>query len=321
MQVQTLLGRCLLLHRGMLLPVSWLMLLLIKRLVLSLLLILVVFYAGLLWLALRADRVIFQPLPSSYLDKAPFAPYQPFYITSGANGPHTRVGTASITALYIPNPHARFTLLMSHGNAEDIGQNRDLYEEYRRRGFAVFAYDYRGYGTSTGTPTEQGTYADEYAAWDYLVNTLSVPPSRIILHGTSVGGGPAVELAERLSIADQDQRPAALILVAPFRSAFTVLTKFPLVPWDKFPNARRIMNVRMPVLVVQGEADEVIPFVHGQKVFHNAQPTGDNDASLTRTSGKQHLWIPSAGHNNIFRVAPKLYFDKVQSFANEVPFK
>ena len=164
---------------GCLLPVFRLMLFLIKRLVLSLLLILVVFYAGLLWLAWRADRIIFQPPPSSYLDKAPFAPYQFFNIISGANGPHTRVGTASITTLYIPNPHARFTLLMSHGNAEDIGQNRDLYEEYRRRGFAVFAYDYRGYGTSTGTPTEEGTYADEYAAWDYLVNTLRVPPSRI----------------------------------------------------------------------------------------------------------------------------------------------
>lgn len=292
----------------------------IQRLMLSFLLTLVVLYVGLLCVARISDRIIFQPQPSSYSDKEIAAPYQVFHITSGANGPHTRAGAASITALYLPNPKARFTLLMSHGNAEDIGQNRDLYGEYRRRGFAVLAYDYRGYGTSTGTPSEQGSYADQYAAWDYLVNTLSVPPSRIILHGTSVGSGPAVELAERLSIANQDQRPAALILVAPFRSAFTVLTKFPLVPWDKFPNARRIRNVRMPVLVIQGEADEVIPFAHGQKVFHNAQPDGDNDGSLTRTSGKQHLWIPNAGHNDIFQVAPKLYFDKVQSFANEIPF-
>ncbi|HEY4045261.1 MAG TPA: alpha/beta hydrolase [Acidobacteriaceae bacterium] len=295
------------------------MLRLIQRLMLSFLLTLVVLYVGLLWVARRSDRIIFQPQPSSYSDHGITAPYQLFHITSGASGPHTLTGAASITTLYLPNPDARFTLLMSHGNAEDIGQNRELYEEYRRRGFAVFAYDYRGYGTSTGTPTEQGIYADEYAAWEYLVNTLRVSPSLIILHGTSVGSGPAVELAERLSIADQDQRPAALILVAPFRSAFTVLTKVPLVPWDKFPNARRIRNVRMPVLVIQGEADEVIPFAHGQKVFHNAQPKGDKDASLMRTSGKQHLWIPNAGHNDIFQAAPKLYFDKVQSFANEIP--
>jgi fermentation-respiration switch protein FrsA (DUF1100 family) len=286
---------------------------------LSFLLTFVVLYVGPLWLASRSDRIIFQPQPSSYSDKEISVPYRVFHIASGGNGPHTRRGDASITALYLPNPAARFTLLMSHGNAEDIGQNRDLYEEYRRRGFAVFAYDYRGYGTSTGTPTEQGIYADEYAGWDYLVNTLRVPPSRIILHGTSVGSGPAVEIAERLSIADQDQRPAALILVAPFRSAFTVLTRVPIVPWDKFPNARRIKNVCLPVLVIHGEADGVIPFSHGQKVFYNAQPEGGNDSSLTRTSGKQHLWIPNAGHNDIFQVARKLYFDRVQSFADEIP--
>ena len=295
------------------------MLRLTRRLMLSFLLTLVVPYVGLLWVARRSDRIIFQPQPSSYSDKEITAPYQVFHIASGASAPHTRTGAASVTTLYLHNRDARFTLLMSHGNAEDIGQNRNLYEEYRRRGFAVFAYDYRGYGTSTGTPTEQGIYDDEYAAWNYLINTLRVQPSRIILHGTSVGSGPAVELAERLSIADQDQRPAALILVAPLRSAFTVLTKFPLVPWDKFPNARRIRNVCMPVLVIHGEADEVIPFAHGQKVFQNAQPEGDNDASLTRTSGKQHLWIPNAGHNDIFQAAPKLYFDKIQSFANEIP--
>jgi fermentation-respiration switch protein FrsA (DUF1100 family) len=295
------------------------MLRLIQRLMLSFLLTLVVLYVGLLWLASRSDRIIFQPQRSSYSDKEILAPYQVFRISSGASGPQARTGAASITALYLPNPDARFTLLMSHGNAEDIGQNRPLYEEYRRRGFAVFAYDYRGYGTSAGTPTEQGIYADEYAAWDYLLNTLRVSPSRIILHGTSVGSGPAVELAERLSIADQDQRPAALILVAPFRSAFTVLTKVPIIPWDKFPNAQRIKNVLMPVLVIHGEADGVIPFSHGQKVFHNAQPEGDHDAPLTRTSGKQHLWIPDAGHNDIFQAAPKLYFDRVQSFASEIP--
>jgi alpha-beta hydrolase superfamily lysophospholipase len=291
------------------------------------LIILAVLYGFLIFLALRSDGMIFVPQPSSYRNADIAAPYQLIKLHSGAD---------TITALYLPEPDAgggdmdsmrlnkppepRFYLLMSHGNAEDIGENRDLYAEYAARGFAVFAYDYRGYGTSTGTPTESGAYADERAAWDYMVNTLHIPPSHIIIHGTSVGCGPAVKLAADLSESTNiDQRPAALILRSPFRSAFTVLTRVPLLPWDKFNNERNIRRVRMPVLVVHGMADNVIPFTHGQRVFHNANPVGDADAPLTRDSGKQHLWIPNASHNDIFIIATETYFTKLQSFTAQLP--
>ena len=327
----------------------------LQRVMLYPLIIIAVIYTVLIVLALRSDGMIFLPQPSSYSDRdltnqrivdgrnvysnvhTADSPYQMFKLHSGAgNDAHT------ITALYLPNPDARFTLLMSHGNAEDIGENRDLYAEYAARGFAVFAYDYRGYGTSTGTPTERGAYADERAAWDYMVNTLHIPPSRIIIHGTSVGCGPAVELAAHLStlppdarvgdasskgstqgsgakLNDSSGRPAALVLRSPFRSAFTVLTHVQILPWDKFNNARLIRKVRMPVLVVHGMADNVIPFAHGQAVFHNAAPIGDQDAPLTRDGGKQHLWIPNAGHNDIFVIAAQPYFDKLKSFAAQLP--
>jgi len=344
-----------------------------RRLVLYPLVIVVVVYAVLVVMALRSDGMIFLPPPSSYTDSdlgylgsetataeqrvdstalrsahhdnadatvdASSAhhdnAFRVFHLHSGSGA-----DAATITAVYLANPEARFTLLMSHGNAEDIGENRDLYDEYRRRGFAVFAYDYRGYGTSTGTPTERTSYLDEHAAWDYLTNALHVAPSRIIVHGTSVGCGPAVELAALLSSRPIDAgvgnasangrtlssgeklnagRPAALILRSPFRSAFTVLTHIPILPWDKFPNARRIRSVRMPVLVVHGMRDEVIPFAHGEAIFRAAPPEGDQDAPLTRDGGKQHLWIPGAGHNDIFAVAPRLYFDRVEAFARQLP--
>jgi abhydrolase domain-containing protein 17 len=295
------------------------------RLVLPPLIIIAVIYAFLIFLAIRSDSMIFQPQPSSYRDADIPAPHQLIKLHSG---------TGTITAIYLPAeppavinrnqppyPYpAPFTLLMSHGNAEDIGQNLELYREYARRGFAVFAYDYHGYGTSTGTPDERNVNLDERAAWDYMVNTLHIPPSRIIIHGTSVGAGPAVKLAADLSeSANIDQRPAALILRSPFRSAFTVLTRVPLLPWDKFNNERRIRRVRMPVLVVHGMADNVIPFSHGQHVFHNANPIGDADAPLTRDGGKQHLWIPNASHNDIFVIAFQTYFTKLQSFTAQLP--
>lgn len=306
-----------------------------QRLMLYPIIAVIICYGALIVLALRSDHMIFLPQPSSYGDSN----LANFRIVNGTasytSAPSAETparviklhsGADTITALYLPNPAARYTLLMSHGNAEDIGENRDLYAEYHARGFAVFAFDYRGYGTSTGTPTERGAYEDEHAAWNYLVNELHVPPDRIIIHGTSVGCGPAVELAASLSPESQfaskpytDLRPAALILRSPFRSAFTVLTHVPLLPWDKFNNAHRIRNVYMPVLVVHGMADNVIPFSHGQAVFHNANPVGDQDGPLTRNGGKQHLWIPNASHNDIFILASHTYFDKLQSFTAQLP--
>lgn len=312
-----------------------------RRVVIYPLIVVAICYGFLVYLAWNSDSILFQPHPASYADKdfgslGPAIQGDRALLVKDSQSPFQLVHfesinersvplvvhetyRARITALYLPNPQARYTLLLSHGNAEDIGDNLDLYVEYWRRGFAVFAYDYRGYGTSTGTPTESAAYADEFFAWHYLIEQLHVPPSRIIIHGTSVGCGPATRLAQMLSAKPLDERPAALILRSPFASAFTVLTRIPLLPWDKFPNASRIREVRMPVLVVHGTRDEVIPFAHGQKVFRNAPPYGGQDAPLTRDGGKQHLWIDGAGHNDIFVVAWKAYFDKVDSFVKAIP--
>src|SRR5260370_14117469 len=149
--------------------------------------------------------MIFLPHPSSYNDSPEILKLR------STNG-------SLISALYLPNPSARFTLLVSHGNAEDLGDDRYWLEDLRRAGFSVFAYDYQGYGTSQGKPSEKGAYDDEYAAYDYLIANLKIAPDRIIICGRSVRSGPAVHLAAR--------RPAAgLILQSPVASAFRVLTR------------------------------------------------------------------------------------------------
>ncbi len=86
---------------------------------------------------------------------------------------------------------------MSHGNAEDLGDDRDWLELLRSTGFGVFAYDYEGYGTSGGKPTEKSVYADELAAYEYLTGSLHVPSNRVVIMGRSVGTGPAIYLAAR----------------------------------------------------------------------------------------------------------------------------
>src|SRR5215471_12144047 len=174
-------------------------------------LIAALYLALLLCAVFLTDKVLFQPHPSSYRD-----------------GPEilkltTRTGK-KISALYLINPKAKFTLLVSHGNAEDLGDDRFWLEELQRAGFNILAYDYEGYGTSEGKPGEQAVYDDENAAYDYLTQSLRIAADRIIIYGRSVGSGPAVHLAAR-------KPAAALILQSPFVSAFRVLTRIPLLPF------------------------------------------------------------------------------------------
>ena len=246
------------------------------------LLLLLALYLGLLLFALfLSDSMIFLPHPSSYKDSAEIL----------------KITTASgkkISAVYLPNPDAKYTLLVSHGNAEDLGDDKYWLDSLRHAGFNVFAYDYEGYGTSEGKATEKAVYEDEAAAYEFLAVDLKTPPDRIIIFGRSVGTGPATYIAAR--------RPSAgLILQSPFVSAFRVLTRIPLLPFDKFPNYKNIRHVHSPVLIMHSRADSVISFWHGQKMFDLAnQP-------------KQAHWFVTPDHNEMELV--KGYDEVIQAFA------
>jgi abhydrolase domain-containing protein 17 len=244
----------------------------------------IVVYLGVaLYAWFLSDQQIFLPQPSSYRDSPEIVK-----LRSG-NG-------QQISALYLANPSAVFTLLVSHGNAEDLGDDRPWLEDLRRAGFNVLAYDYQGYGTSQGKPGEKTAYQDESAAYDYLTLTLQTPPERIIILGRSVGSGPAVHLAARRPV-------AGLILQSPFLSAFRVITAIPLLPFDKFPNYREIVRVRCPLLIIHGTEDRVIGFWHGQKLFALAHEP------------KRFLAVEGADHNDLNEVAGARYFEALQSFS------
>lgn len=240
-------------------------------------------YAALLIFAIfLSDGIIFQPHPSSYQDTADVL----------------KITTASgkrISAIFLPNASAKYTLLVSHGNAEDLGDVRYWLEDLRRTGFAVFAYDYEGYGTSEGKPAEKAVYEDEEAAYDYLVVKLRVPPKQVMVLGRSVGSGPAVHIATRRPV-------GALVLQSPFVSAFRVLTRFPLLPFDKFRNDQKITHVHCPVLIIHGTADNVIANWHGQKLYALANEP------------KSHLWVKGADHNDVEAVGGPAYFKALQQF-------
>ena len=245
------------------------------------------FLGGLVWW--YADRMIFQPQTPGYT----------------ATPDVTLVPTAdgdSIAVLWLPNPRARHTILYSHGNAEDIGDLRAFLADLREAGFSVLAYDYRGYGMSSRrVPSERSAYRDLAAAYEHLTGALGVPPGRVILHGRSLGGGIASELASR--------RPAAgLILESTFVSAFRVAIPRPIFPFDRFATAGRLRNVRCPVLVIHGTRDQVIPPWHGAALLERANPP------------KRHLWVEGAGHNDLVNVAGPRYWRTLRDFASSLPY-
>ena len=254
-----------------------------KRLVRSLIIIYVIFC---LYVFFFADGKIFLPQPSTYQDTKEILKL-------------TTPDRLQLSAVYLPNPASTHTILYVHGNAEDLGDIQPVLQKLQNIGFSVFAYDYRGYGTSQGTPTERNAYRDIETAYNYLTQQLRVPSQRIIAYGRSVGAGSAVDLASRKPL-------AGLIMESAFTTAFRVIVPIPILPFDKFRNIDKIKKVKCPVLVMHGKADDTIPFQHGQQLFAAAKEP------------KLSLWLDEAGHNDVMWVAGEQYAKTLREFAQLV---
>jgi hypothetical protein len=236
----------------------------------------------LFYLYFFGDSLVFYPPPSSYRDSARILKIP------GRDG-------LRFSAVYLPNPAARYTLLFTHGNAEDIGHNFDFLERMQAAGFSVFAWDYRGYGTSEGRPSEQALYQDSEAAYEYLTMALNVAPDRIIPLGRSLGGAAATHIAAGRPV-------AGLILESTFTSGQKMLTPVRIFPFDRYLNLERLTKVRCPVLVIHGTADMTIPFRHGEALFAAA------------SEPKRSFWVAGAGHNDLYFTAGAEYEKRLREF-------
>lgn len=238
---------------------------------------------------LFADRLLFQPQPSSYQDSNQIIKL-------------ATTDKVQISAAYLPNPSARYTILFSHGNAEDLMSVLPFRQKLQDIGFAVFAYDYRGYGTSEGVPSERNVYRDIDAAYNYLVQNLSVSPQSIIAYGRSIGSGSTVDLAVRRPV-------GGIVLESPFTTISQVVTRIPILPFDRFRNIDKITDVDCPVLVMHGKNDRIIPFSHGQRLYAAANEP------------KRYLWVNGADHNDFIDVAGEQYTKALREFAELVQYQ
>lgn len=171
---------------------------------------------------------------------------------------------------YIPHPQATRTLLFLHGNGGNISHRGDSIAIFHRLGLNVLIIDYRGYGRSAGTPSEQGLYEDAAAAWRYLTEQRGIAAADIVVFGRSLGGVVAAKLAAQA-------RPGALILESTLSSGrdfaqavFPLLSRLIVLRYD-WDTAAHVAQVRSPVLVLHSPEDEIMPYRLGEKVYAAAR--------------------------------------------------
>ncbi|KAH9306340.1 hypothetical protein KI387_010744 [Taxus chinensis] len=188
-----------------------------------------------------------------------------------------------IVAMYVRNPVAKMTLLYSHGNAADLGQMYELFAELSvHLRVNLMGYDYSGYGQSTGKPSECNTYADIEAAYKCLEEKYGVREEDVILYGQSVGSGPTVDLASRLS------ELRAVVLHSPIMSGLRVMYPVKRTYWfDIYKNIDKIGMVNCPVLIMHGTSDEVVDCSHGKQLWELCKEK------------YEPLWLKGGGHCNL----------------------
>lgn len=180
----------------------------------------------------------------------------------------------------------RGLVIFFHGNAGNMGHRLDYLRMFHDLGLATLIIDYRGYGRSSGTPAEEGTYLDAAAAWRHATQVLGFAAGRIVLFGESLGGGVAAQLATQ-------NRPGALILASTFTSVPDMgADLYPLLPIRllariRYDSLTRLPQITCPVLIIHSRNDDIIPIVHGQRLFEAARQP------------KQFLEI-EGGHNEGF---------------------
>ena len=205
---------------------------------------------------------------------------------------------------YFPLPQKGPVILFCHGNAGNISHRLDQISSLLEKDLQVFIFDYRGYGRSSGSPSENGIYTDGVAAYDYLIGKEGVSPDDIVVYGHSLGAAVAAEVALRRKV-------KSLILESAFTSTRDMAKTMPLfrilspfVPL-RYNTREKLPLVRAPLLIMHGEADEIVPFSMGERLYDAAR------------APKFFFPLKGAGHNDTYIVGGDAYFRRFAAFAME----
>ena len=217
--------------------------------------------------------------------------HTPIAVAGLAGGEELRLRTPDgefLVAWHFPPKRGKPTVLYLHGAAGALVKRVPRLRLFLESGFGVLAVSYRGYSGSTGKPSEAGLMQDAECA--YRAARAQYEADQIIIVGASLGTGVAVALAAK-------HEARALVLLAPFFSAMDIAAlRFPFLPvgWlmrDPFRSDLAISAVRMPVLMIHGERDPVIPIRSGRRLFELA----NRPKTFVSVPGGGHLVLAASG--------------------------
>lgn len=175
----------------------------------------------------------------------------------------------TLDAWWVPAEDARGVVLFFHGNAGNISHRVDYLQMFHRLRYTTLIVDYRGYGKSSGAPSEAGTYRDAEAAWEHLLHARLARPQDIVVAGESLGAAVATWLAAEVS-------PRAVLLFSTFTSVndlgaqvywFLPVRLLSRIGYDNLANLKRI---RAPVFIAHSRDDDIVPFAHGRRLYEAA---------------------------------------------------
>ena len=196
------------------------------------------------------------------------------------------------------NRNAKYTMIFSHGNAEDIYLVQQWLYSYFLKQVDVncIVYEYTGFGESNGNlPTDQNCYDDIETVYLHFTEIYGIDPDKIILFGRSIGSGPTCYIAEKYPV-------AGVIINCGLMSALRVVFNLRwTLPFDKFPNIDRIPNFNCPVFIVHGRRDEIIPFYNAEEMHRKCKYK------------YEPYYVDGAGDNNIDKFAPD-YLSRINDF-------
>jgi pimeloyl-ACP methyl ester carboxylesterase len=245
-------------------------------------------YLGLLvFAATFANRLVFPAPPSGYKDSPDIIK---FLFDSDGH---------SVSMVFLEHPNSPYLIFYHHGNGEDLQTILPKMQYLRDAGYSVLAWDYPGYGTSDGIPTEKRVLEISEKIWERIPQDFGYAHDQVIHYGYSLGSGPAIWLSRRY-------HPAGVIVEGAFTSIFRVGLPVNIIPWDLFNNQKWIRDINCPILVMHGTDDMVVPFSHGKKLFELAPEP------------KSFTWINAGSHSALIDTYQDTYLDSLKRFTDQL---